>query len=379
MMRVIFFGGMGDMGKRTVKELCSFPEIGQVIVAGRSRERFEAFIGQIDHGKDKIAFMLMDLNQYKNFFRLFKEYDLVANAAGPFYKYEYMLAAAAVEAGVDYVSICDDADAAEQVFELNDIAREKGLRVLTGVGWTPGLSSLMARAAADSLDTVEKINIAWAGNTEDSIGLAVILHSLHIFCGSVPSFLEGSLRLIPAGSGKERASFPEPIGEMNVYHAGHPEPVTMYRYFPGVSEVTLKGGINEDLLNKLAIYSGKIGFSRIKSARELSAAFFQKTMAFWRKMAGPAPAVSGIRVDVKGLLKGAPSHLVYSAAGPMDILTGVPMAIGIRELARGNVEQTGVLAPEAPGLFAPHVFFAELKDRGVEILLEGRGIIEAEH
>ena len=67
---------------------------------------------------------------------------------------------------------------------MNDVAREKGLRVLTGVGWTPGLSTLW-RAAADSLDTVEKINIAWAGNTEDSVGLAVILHSLHIFCGSI--------------------------------------------------------------------------------------------------------------------------------------------------------------------------------------------------
>lgn len=378
-MRVIFFGGLGDMGKRTVKELCSFPEIDQVVVAGRSRERFEAFLRQIEHGKDKIAFMLMDLNQHKNFFRLFKEYDLVASAAGPFYKYEYMLAAAAVEAGVDYISICDDADAAEQVFELNDVAREKGLRVLTGVGWTPGLSNLMARAAADSLDTVEKINIAWAGNTEDSVGLAVILHSLHIFCGSIPSFLEGSLRMIPAGSGKEKVSFPEPIGEINVYHAGHPEPVTMHRYFSGVSEVTLKGGINEDLLNKLAIYSGKIGLSRIKLTRELSAAFFQKTLTFWRKMAGPGPAVSGIRVDVKGRLKGASSHLVYSAAGPMDILTGVTMAIGIRELARRNVEQTGVLAPEAPGLFDPYVFFTELKDRGVEIILEGRGTIEAEH
>lgn len=226
----------------------------------------------------------------------------------------------------------------------------------------------MARAAADSLDTVEKINIAWAGNTENSIGLAVILHSLHIFCGSVPSFLDGSLRLIPAGSGKERVSFPEPIGEMNVYHAGHPEPVTMHRYFPGITEITLKGGINEDLLNKLAIYSGKVGLSRFKSTRELSAAFFQKTMDFWRKIAGPAPAVSAIRVDVKGLLDGIPSHLAYSATGPMDILTGVPMAIGIRELARGNVEQTGVLAPESPGLFDHHVFFTELQKRGVEII-----------
>ncbi len=358
------------MGKRAVSELCSFPEIDHVTVVGRSREKYEKFLEQVHNGSDKLRFELVDLNRAENLSLLFKDYDLVASTAGPFYKYERMLAAAAMEAGVDYVSICDDFDAAEQVFELDAAVREKGLCVLTGVGWTPGLSSLLARAAADSLDTVEKINVAWAGNTEDAVGLAVILHSLHIFCGSVPSFLDGSLKMVPAGSGKERIRFPEPIGELNVYNVGHPEPVTMHRYFPGIAEVTLKGGINEDLLNKLAILASKLGLSRNKKVRDLVAAFFQKTLRYWRRAAGSAPEVSGIRVDVKGTSAGAPCRLSYSAVGPMDVLTGVPMAIAIREMARGNIDKKGVLAPEASGLFDPQIFFNELRDRDVEVIIE---------
>ncbi len=369
-LRVIFLGGIGDMGKRAVAELCSFSEIEQVTIGGRSRGKYEKFLEQVQSGRDKLSFKLVDLDRAENLSMLFKNYDLVASTAGPFYKYERMLATAAMEAGVDYVSICDDFDAAEQVFELDSAAYEKGLRVLTGVGWTPGLSSLLARAAADSLDTVEKINVAWAGNTEDAVGLAVILHSLHIFYGSVPSFLDGSLKMVPAGSGKERIRFPEPIGDLNVYNVGHPEPVTMHRYFPGIAEVTLKGGINEDLLNKLAILAAKLGLSRNRKVRDLVAAFFQKTMRYWRKAAGSAPEVSGIRVDVEGTSAGALCRLTYSAVGPMDILTGVPMAIAIREMARGKINQHGVLAPEAPGLFDPQVFFAELKDRGVEVIIE---------
>ena len=357
------------MGKRAVIELCRFPEIEHVMIGGRSREKYEKFLEQVNHGRDKLSFMIVDLDRCENLPELFKEYDLVASTAGPFYKHERMMASAAMDAGVDYVSICDDFDAAKQVFELDDAVREKGLRVLTGVGWTPGLSSLLARAAADSLDTVEKINVAWAGNTEDSVGLAVILHSLHIFCGSVPSFQKGLLKMVPAGSDREKIRFPEPIGEVNVYNVGHPEPVTMHRYFPGISEVTLKGGINEDLLNKLAILAGKLGLSRGKKVRDLLAVFFQKTMIFWRRMAGSAPEVSGIRVDVEGISAGTPCHLIYSAVGPMDVLTGVPMAIAIRELARGTINKNGVLAPEAPGLFDPQLFFEELGDRGVEIII----------
>lgn len=203
---------------------------------------------------------------------MLKGYGIVASAAGPFYRYERMLAAAAIDAGAHYVSICDNYDATEQVFELDERARERGFSVLTGIGWTPGLPNLLARAGADSLDTVKKINISWAGNSEDSMGIAVIFHVLHIFSG------RGLLRMVPAGSGKERIRFPEPIGEINVYNVGHPEPVSMPRYFPGISEVTLKGGINEELLNKLALLSGKPGLSRIKAGRGLLAAFFQKTM-----------------------------------------------------------------------------------------------------
>jgi lysine 6-dehydrogenase len=370
-MRVVFFGGLGDMGQSVVRELCKFPEIEQVTMASRNKEKFERFKKQVQSGRGKLSFLAVDLDRCENLSENFKGYNLVAGAAGPFYKYERMLAAAAIEAGADYVSICDDYDAVAQVFELDEIATERGLRVLTGIGWTPGLSSLLARAAADSLETVEKINVAWAASSEDTMGMAVILHVLHAYSGRIPSFQEGSLRLIPAVSGKERIRFPEPIGEINVYHVGHPEPVTMPRYFPGISEVTLKGGINEDMLNKLALIVGKTGLCGWKTSRELIAAFFHKTLSFWRKAAGPAPDATGIRVDVEGLYKGESCRLTYSAAGPMDVLTGMPMAIAIRELARGKIEKTGVFAPEAPGALDPRIFFDELEIRGVKIIKEG--------
>lgn len=369
-MQVIFFGGTGAIGQRAVDELCKFPEIEQITVAARKRQKYERLLARIENGKKKLKLLEMDLSHEPNLAAVLQGYDLVASAAGPFYKYEYQLAEAAIEAGAHYVSICDDFDAAEEIFTLDARAREQGLHVLTGIGWTPGLSNLMARKGAASLDKVAKINVAWAGSTEDAMGVAVILHVLHIFTNRIPSFQDGSLTMVPAGSGKEIVSFPEPIGKINVYNVGHPEPVTMRRYFPDVTEITLKGGINEDLFNKLAIIVGKLGLSQSRAVRNLVAAFFQKTLPLWRKAAGPSADYSGIRVDIKGVSAGEHRHIAYSAAGPMDVLTGVPMAIAIRELARDKVQRIGVFAPEAPNALDPETFFVELGNRGVAIMRE---------
>ena len=369
-MKIIFFGATGDMGKRAVKELCPYPEIQEITVVARNQERYETLLENIGEGREKLNLLEGDINRYDDLAPIIKGHDLVANTAGPFYKYEARLAKGAAEAGANYVSICDDADATEKLFKMEEDIKKRGTLVLTGVGWTPGLSSLLARAGADSLDQVDRINISWAGNSDDASGIAVILHTLHICEGLIPSFLEGSLQMIPAGSGREKVKFPEPIGEIHVYHVGHPEPITIPRYFPGISQVTLKGGINEDLLNKLAILLGKMRISRKGVTRDMLASLVRKTLPFLRKAAGDAPQDSGIRVDLHGLSQGIKYRLTYSAAGPMETMTGVPLAVAIREIARGKVKGTGVISPEAPGLLDPETFFQELRKRGIEIIKE---------
>ncbi len=360
------------MGQWLVCELSTFMEIEQITVAARNRNKYEMLLEKAGDRGNKLRFLEVDLNQNRAsaLSEMIKGHDLVASAAGPFYMYERLLAAAAVEAGAPYVSLCDDYDAAEQVFELDERARAKGLCVLTGMGWTPGLSSLLAKMGAASLDEVEKIKIYWAASSKDSLGLAVILHTMHVFTGKAPLFQDGSLRKVPAGSGRERVRFPEPIGEMNVYNVGHPEPVTMPRFFPGISEVVLKGGVNEDMLNRLPMITAKIGLNQIQGTRHLLAVLFQKTMTLLRKMAGPAAEVSGIRVVIEGFSGGSPSRRSYSVVGPMEIISGVPMTVAIRELARGRIEKTGVFSPEAPGALDSQVFFEELEGKGVKIIKE---------
>jgi saccharopine dehydrogenase-like NADP-dependent oxidoreductase len=83
---------------------------------------------------------------------------------GPFYKYERKVASACIEAGVNYVSICDDYDAAAEFMELDEEAKQAGVTAITGVGWTPGTTNVFARLAAEQLDEVDEIATAWASH-----------------------------------------------------------------------------------------------------------------------------------------------------------------------------------------------------------------------
>ena len=290
---------------------------------------------------------------------------MAASAVGPFYKFEVKCASAAIDAGCHYVSLCDDYDAAEAVLALDEKAKAAGVTVLTGLGWTPGISNVLARKAMDNLDTAEEINVAWGSSASDSNGFAVILHTLHIFTGTVPNFRDGQLVQVPAGSGKERVRFPHPLGECNVFHLGHPEPITLPRTFTSVRTVTLKGGLSENLLNILTVMLGKLRLTNTPAKRERMAKLLKVLLPVLSRIGRPGNPCSGVRVDVKGTKAGQPAQVTYGAADHMNNLTSIPLAIGAVMLGRGDITHRGVVAPEA--CIPPEQFIRELAKRQIKL------------
>ncbi len=353
-MKIMFFGATGDMGKRVVEEICDHPRIKLITIVGRNRKGYEKLVKRMYQKRKKsykLRFVNVNLDNCLNLPEVIGESNIVANAAGPFYRYEEMLMRASMKAGAHYVSLCDDHDAAEKVLKLDEEAKKRRVTAITGMGWTPGLSSLLARSGVDLLDETKRIYVYWAGNTENKMGLAVILHVLNSFTGKVPSLRGGEMKMVPAGSEREVVNFPEPLGDIAVYNVGHPEPVTMPLNFPDASEIVLKGGINEDLFNSLSILVNRLGLSKLSFLRDLTALFFQKTLPLWRRIARLGPEVSGIRVDVEGFFNKKECRLSYKVAGPMDVLTGLPMAFALKMIAEGRLDRYGVFAPESKNLF----------------------------
>lgn len=213
------------------------------------------------------------------------------------------------------------------------------------------------------MDRVEEINIYWAGSASDAEGLAVTYHTIHIFTGEVASFNRGQRIKVKAGSGREKTRFPEPLGLVNTYHLGHPEPITLPAHFPGIHTVTLKGGLKENYLNRLAILFARLGLTNSPAKIQFIGKVMHGILPFLEKIHKAKAPMSGIRVDVKGFTNGKKTHLTYQCVDRMRNLTGIPLAIGALMLGKKEIQKFGVVAPEA--VIVPEQFIQELARRDV--------------
>ena len=369
-MRFVVFGGAGDMGRRAARELAVTPGVERVTLADRNRAAAEAVRDRLAADpavRCRIEAVAVDALDAGAAAALMRQHDVAVGAAGPFYLLEEPLARAALAARRPYVSLCDDHDAARRVLALDEEARAAGVTILTGLGWTPGLSNLCVRHAAGRLDRVEAAHIAWAGSSADSEGWAVVLHTMHIFSGRVTTYAAGRWQEVPAGSEPERVAFPAPLGTVTVFHVGHPEPVTLPRFLPGLREVRLKGGLTEPLLNRLAVLFGRLGITASHRRRQRLAAVLKPLLPLLERLGPPPVPASGLTVRVRGTRERRPVEWTYAATGPMAALTAVPLALGALWLAQGRAGAPGVLAPEAEGGPEPEAFFRQLERRGVRV------------
>lgn len=362
-MKIVVLGGTGDMGSTAVRDLLKYTDVQQVTVAARNTVAAEKLVSTL--GDPRAVVQKVEATSYADLVRVMQGHDVAAGALGPFYRFEKPLVEAALAAGVDYVSICDDHDAVQAVLPLDRAAAEKGRKILTGFGWTPGITNIFARKGYDELEDVETIRVYWAGSVGDSEGLAVVLHTLHIFTGKVASFQDGQTIDVKAGSGKEAVGFPAPLGKITVFHLGHPEPVTLPCYLPGVREVTLKGGLAENYLHSLAKMMAALGLTSTASRKQKLGTMMKKLLPLFP--VAKKRSISGAKVEITGKRNGKKVRITYATVDQMRRLTGIPLSIGACMLAQGKINRCGVFGPEAEGAINPDTFLQELARRDIKV------------
>lgn len=369
-MKVIALGGAGAMGSLTVRDLARCDIVESLTIADYNVARAAELASELG---EKCRAVQIDAEDHTRMVEVVRGNDVALGAIGPFYKYEVKMAIAAIEAGANYVSICDDYDACAAVLELDEDARKAGVLAITGVGWTPGVTNVMARKAADQLDEVDEMAISWASHAADTSGKAVTLHYVHAVTGMIPTYIDGRTSWVPAGSGLEMLKFPEPVGVLNVFHAGHPEPITIPRYI-NARTVSLKGGLVEGYLVKLANALVKLRLTDTVAKKDILGRIFNVILPYLENIGRPPETGSACRADVTGKKDGKWTHIVYGAAAHMDVITGLPASVGIQMIGEGKVKGSGVVAPE--GCLPPNEFLQRLEKGGIR-LYEGDEMTKA--
>ncbi len=368
-MQVIVVGGAGTMGQGVARDLIKQDKITKVTLGdivtdpNRLQEKLRA--------SDKVSLIKIDVNDHDGLVEAIKENDVVINTAGPFYKTAVAVARAAVEAGVNYIDICDDYEAVPILFssDIDETAKKAGVTVLTGMGSDPGTNNVLVRWYADKLDQVEEIKLFWVVSIAELHGAAWD-HSLHMVTGELPQYIDGKLVHVEGGTGEETATFLDPLGTCVMRYVGHPQPITIPKYIEGVKNVIIKGALIPTWVDELIKEQRDTGFLSTEpvDVKGTKVVPYDLTLKMWEKIPegrDNGPQASGLKVIVKGIR--GDHRVTYTAdmVGRMAPGTGLPASIAALMMDDGYVTVKGVVAPE--GCIDPEKFLSEFIKRGARI------------
>ena len=368
-MRALIIGGVGGMGQGVARDLIKQEQVESVILADLfpDPQRLSAKLRE----NEKTELVKMDVNDHESMVNAFKKVNVVINTAGPFYKTAVPVAKAAVEARVNYIDICDDYEGTEILFnsEIDRLAREAGITVLTGMGSDPGTNNVLVKWYADRLDEVDDIYLYWVVSIAELAGAAWD-HSLHMTLGKIPQYINGELVYVEGGTEVVAEQFLEPLGTCNVRYVGHPQPLTLPKYIKGVKNVIIKGALIPLWVDELIKEQKDTGFLRTEPVdiRGVQVTPYDLALKLWETIPegrDNGPQSSGLKVIVKGKRNG--NQVTYTAdmVGRMAPGTGLPASIASLMMDAGDVAETGVVAPE--GCIDPDKFLSAFIGRGARI------------
>lgn len=368
-MQAIVVGGAGTMGQGVARDLIKQEKITKVTLGdivtdpNRLQEKLRA--------SDKISLVKIDVNDHDGLVEAIKGNDVVVNTAGPFYKTAVAVARAAVEAGVNYIDICDDYEAVPILFssDIDEAAKKAGVTVLTGMGSDPGTNNVLVKWYVSQLDKVDEIRLFWVVSIAELHGAAWD-HSLHMVTGKLPQYLNGKLEYVEGGTGEETAQFLEPLGTCVMRYVGHPQPITIPRYIEGVKNVIIKGALIPSWVDDLIKEQRDTGFlspepMEVKGTKVVP---YDLTLKLWETIPegrDNGPQASGLKVIVKGERDGKRVTYTADMVGRMAPGTGLPASIAALMMDDGYVTVKGVVAPE--GCIDPEKFLSEFIKRGARI------------
>lgn len=361
-MRMCVLGGCADMAVPLLKRLAADSDVDGVVLADLNVKKARALAAQYGV-RFEAAYCNAEVPE--TVIAAMKDCAVAISYIGPFYRFEKPMASCAIEAGIPYVSIADDYDAFLDVLTLDDKAREANVKILTGFGNSPGLTQILARKGYNEVPSPFSIRVNWCAGSSESVGASNLMHLFHIFNGTTLQWMDGHEVRVKTGDGRKWVDFPPPVGATWVYYTGHAESVTLPRNLPGLTEVTLHGGVKPNYIVGLIKFLSSLGLFTTHARRARLAQWFHRIEGLF---SSPGLDKSVGRVEVFGKEGNTTlgKHFLY--AGHIAEITSLPAYVAAKWMAAGRFDSVpgGVYSPERL-LEQPDAFLDELKALGVEM------------
>jgi len=367
--------GCGRMGSAIAMDMAQSDEVSRVVVGDFDENKAEQLVARAR--SDKVLGQCVDVMDQQATKKLMKDFDIGVSALP--YEISVLASKAAVEAGVHLVDLSYD----ERQWELDTAAKEAGVTLVPDCGVAPGLANILAGYSVSLMDEAEAIHILCGGIPQKPVpplGYKIVFSTqglVDMYCEKARIVRNGKIVEVDTLSGLEKVEFPG-VGELEAF------------YTDGLSTLlhTMKGKV-KDMDEKTARWPGHA--EKIEAFRDTG--FFSadpiqvdgiKTMP--RNVAvsildkalrlGGEEDVTVLRVDVTGKKDGNKVEHSFVMVDFFDKqlqvtsmarTTGYTAAIVGRMVARGDIQDRGVVPPEIAVAGKLKRFTSELAHRGVKI------------
>lgn len=373
-MKVLVLG-CGMMGLAIAKDMAESSDVSDVIVADHDNKKADQVVALLKN--DKISGNRIDVKDGRATTRLMKTVDVAVCALPE--ELGAFASRAAIGAGAHLVDLMCD----ERQFEFDESAREAGITILVDCGVAPGITNILACRGANMMDEVDDICIVCGGIPQKPIppfGYTIVWSTeelVNMYCEKARVVRDSNIIEVDAMSGLEQIEFPE-IGVLETF------------YTDGLSTLlkTLKGRV-KNMSEKTARWPGHA--EKILAMRD--AGFFEKEPVEIRGMSvvprevavsvldktlrgGDEKDLTVLRVDISGKKGGNDVEHSFSmidyfderqGISSMARTTGYTGAIVARMIARGEIEEKGVVPPEKGIVKVYDRFTSQLEERGIRI------------
>ena len=311
----------------------------------------------------------VDVTKHEALVNSIKGADVVINCVQ--YDWNVNIMKACLEVGANYIDLGGLFHVTRKQFELHDEFKKAGLIAVLGMGSTPGTMNVMAGYAVSKLDTVETADVICAcGDFTKSNAIIGIPYSLITIMEEhtkEPVILkDGEFISIPAGSGKEVISFPEPIGSATAFYCLHSEPAQFARSFKdkGIKNASFKLSLPDAFEERLA-FLADLGFGveepvivdgkEVNPLKTLLSVVNKYLDGYDSSQDGELNDCDVLRAIVKGKKDDIEKEIMVESiirtskkwgimAGVLD--TATPPSIVAQMICNGVITETGVCSPE---------------------------------
>ena len=365
-MKILALGGSGGMGRFAVHSLIKHPQVESILVADLNESAAKKFASTLS---EKTSGIGIDVTDKKALERAMNDVDVVINTTGPFFKLAVPILKAAIETKTHYLDICDDWEPTEKMFLLNDEAKAAGITAIIGLGASPGITNMLGLIAMKELDQVSKVYTGWdmssAQPEEESSQTGVnaaMVHGIEQIIGKVKVFSSGAYKMVRPLE-KVTVDYPQ-LGAYEANIFGHPEAISFPHHYPEIKEsLNLMHSNDDSLVSVLKLIRFFIEIkllSKNMAAKLLT--WLEGTQSPDTEKAGVEmlPSVYGYAEGIKDGQKMSVATTFHTEENIDDLSMGegtsYPLACGVKMLADGVINQTGVHAPES-GIINPDLFF----------------------